>query len=145
MIVRYLIVFRAKYYVFDNQCVSFLRRSAFSLSKNGTVLFFKKERRAFFHFFLENQKIGTPDLLQLRGGYPGITERRQMNYSGRLVGKIASMKSAQSQKNQRSYVLRNNKTACPGPLKIITAQPSGNIHTFAAKKQPGYLLSFQCF
>ncbi|MFB0496646.1 hypothetical protein ABID99_002883 [Mucilaginibacter sp. OAE612] len=52
-------MFRVKYYVSDNQCVSFLRCSAFSLSKNGTVLFFKKERRAFFYFFGESKNWDT--------------------------------------------------------------------------------------
>jgi hypothetical protein len=41
--------------------------------------------------------------------------------------------------------LRYNKTACPGPLKVIAAQPAGNIHTFAAEEQAGYRFTFQGF
>lgn len=60
-------------YLFDYQCVSFLRCSALSLSKNGTVSFYKKEQRDFFQFFFENQKIGTPFLLQMNEGIIGLT------------------------------------------------------------------------
>jgi hypothetical protein len=62
-------------HVFDNQRVSFLRCSAFSLSKNGTVLFLQKTTPGLFSIFFRNQKIGTPDLLQLKRVFycPGIT------------------------------------------------------------------------
>ena len=42
-------------------------------------------------------------------------------------------------------ILRNYKPTGPGPLKVITTEPAGNINTFAAKKQTGNLLCFQCF
>jgi len=42
-------------------------------------------------------------------------------------------------------ILCNNKSTGPGPLKIITAQPTGNIHALTAKKQAGDLFAFQGF
>jgi len=37
------------------------------------------------------------------------------------------------------------KTACPGPLEVIAAQPAGNIHAFAAVIQTGYFFYLEGF
>jgi hypothetical protein len=56
--------------------------------------FLKKNAGLFFIFFWRIKKLGHPICYNCKGGFPGITERRQMNDSGRLAGKIASTKSA---------------------------------------------------